>query len=118
MTKTLGIFGTVICSAALLALPAAAQERGNNSRNTQTYSQQSATAPVYGQTYTNQRNTTPSYGQQRNAAPSYGQRYTAPKPARAYQQSYREDDHDWRRDDHRLDRYHHERRDYDRWDWR
>jgi hypothetical protein len=130
MKTKLGILGTLICSAGLLALPAVAQSRGNyGNSNTQNNSQRYAgnsqvynqtPAPVaqpYGQRYTGN-------SQVYNQAPavqSYGQRYTG--SAQSYTSGYsrnefrgddrydreREREREWRRHEHYR---------RDRWDWR
>ena len=123
MKNKLKGFGILICSAGLLALPAAAQSRWNGNRNNSTpqysapvqqysasmqqYSapaqQYSAPAQNYGQRY---NSNTPSYGQSDRGSSNYGYGYGDDRERSSYRNDYR----DWRS----------ERRHYrwDRWDWR
>jgi len=108
MKTKLGILGTLICSAGLLALPAAAQNRGsygnyNNQNDGQRYT---GNTQVYNQA--------PS-----RVTQSYGQHYTG--SAQAYTSGYnrtefRGGDRDDRWDRERDWRRHeHDRRDYRDW---
>jgi hypothetical protein len=114
MKTKLGILGTLICSAGLLALPAVAQSRGNygnfnSQNNTQNNSQRyTGNSQVYNQA---------------PATQSYGQRYTG--SAQSYTSGYSrnefrgDDRHDrYERERYERERRRHEHDRYSRWDWR
>jgi hypothetical protein len=123
MKKALGFFGTMICSAGLLALPAAAQDHWNsgNRNNTQVYGQRgsaNAQSPVY--TGNSQ------VSSQRNAREnqSYGQSYSrTPQRYEGFSNNAFDRGRDNYRDEDRyrsFERRHHDQRDHDRdrFDWR
>ena len=98
MKTILGILGTLICTAGLLGLPAAAQSRGS-------YGTYNSNSQVYNQT-------------QSRATQSYGQRYTG--SVQAYTSGYNSNERDHARDDRwdrerELRRHEHDRRDYRDW---
>lgn len=137
MKRKLGLFGTLICSAGLLALPAAAQYRGNGNYNnynggqqyggySQGYGQQYNGGRQYGgyqQGYTQQYNGGyanggaygqgyGAYGQGYGRGSGYGQAYSGYS-----NYGYEHGRNHWRGDEHEGRRERHYRRD-DRWgDW-
>jgi len=106
MKTKLGILGTLICSAGLLALPAAAQSRYANNNNQNNGQRYTGNTQVYTQT--------PS-----RATQSYGQHYTG--SVQAYTSGY--NNNEWRGND-RDDRWERERarerrrHEHDRHDYR
>jgi len=110
MKTKLGILGTLICSAGLVALPAMAQSRGSyGSHDSQNSSQHyTSNAPVYNQAQPSQSYAQVYTGNSRvyNQSQAYGQRFTG--DSHAYTSGYSRSEY---RSDDRHDRYD---RDHDR----